>query len=165
MDPIGTQMPGERQAYVKNIRGIRVGFISYTYGTNAFFHHRYLPVGWEDAVNLLQPEECTPGAIDLLDEENIEARVQELYGTPNRLFMEKIAPLLERVRADIAACRTMGAEYVIALLHCGGQYNAMPDAYTRHVVRVLRGLGVDAIVGHHPHVVHPIAQFDGCCVA
>ena len=165
MDPIGTQMPGERRAYVKSIGGIRVGFISYTYGTNAFFHHQYLPTGWEDAVNLLQPEECMPGAIDLLDEGAIEARVRELYGAPNRLFAERIAPMHERMRTDIADCRAAGAEYVIALLHCGGQYNAMPDAYTRHIVRVLRGFGVDAIVGHHPHVVHPLEQGNGCPVA
>ena len=47
--------------YVKNIGGIKVAFLNYTYGTNAFAHHRYLEHKY--MVNLSQPEECKEGSV------------------------------------------------------------------------------------------------------
>lgn len=47
--------------YVKNIGGIKVAFLNYTYGTNAFAHHRYLEHKY--MVNLFQPEECKEGSV------------------------------------------------------------------------------------------------------
>lgn len=45
---------------IRSIDGIRVAFLNYTYGTNAFAHHRYLEHNY--MVNLFQPEENNSGA-------------------------------------------------------------------------------------------------------
>ena len=166
LNHIGTHMPGVHEPFVQTIQGVPIGFVAYTYGTNAFFHHRYLPADWQDSVNLLQPEELTEGAIDLLaSPESIAAATEELYGRKNEVFERRIAPLHDRIEKDIQACRDNGAKYVIFILHCGGQYNAMPDAYTRYIVKRIRDMGVDAIVGHHPHVIHPLIKSKPCPVA
>ena len=47
--------------YVKNIGSIKVAFLNYTYGTNAFALHRYLEHKY--MVNLFQPEECKEGSV------------------------------------------------------------------------------------------------------
>lgn len=140
---------------IVTVGGIRFGFISYTYGTNAFFHHMYLPDDQPWAVNLLQPEEEKEGAIDLLDEPNIARRVQELYETENPVFRKEIEPRLLQLKQDIRAAREAGAEYVVMLLHCGGQHNLMPDAYTRWIVDYIAQTDVDLIIGHHQHILHP----------
>ena len=166
LDHIGTHMPGIHAPFIRDIQGVLIGFVAYTYGTNAFFHHRYLPPDWQDSVNLLQPEELTEGAIDLLaSPESIAAATKELYGRKNDVFDRCIAPLHKQIEKDIQACRNAGARYVIFILHCGGQYNAIPDAYTRYMVKRIRAMGVDAIVGHHPHVIHPLIKDNHCPVA
>lgn len=45
---------------IRSVDGIRVAFLNYTYGTNAFAHHRYLDHKY--MVNLFQPEENNSGA-------------------------------------------------------------------------------------------------------
>lgn len=161
IDHIGTHLPGQFKPFVKEIGGINMGFVTATYGTNAFFHHTYLPEGWKDAVQLLQPEEFLEGSIHLLDEDKIPVLTKEYYGQPNEVFDRLIAPFHAQLQADIDACRAAGAEYVIFILHCGGQYNPMPDDYTKHMARTIRNMGVDAIVGHHPHVIHPMVDMEG----
>lgn len=47
--------------YVKNIGGIKVAFLNYTYGTNAFARHRYSEHKY--MVNLFQPEESKEGSV------------------------------------------------------------------------------------------------------
>ncbi|MEA5015595.1 MAG: CapA family protein [Candidatus Limiplasma sp.] len=150
---------------VRELGGIRFGFLSYTYGTNAFFHHQYLPGNVPWAVNLLQPEEEREGAIDLLDREGVPQKVQALYQQENPVFQRCIAPYLEALKEDIHRLRKAGAEYLIMLLHCGGQHDLMPDAYTQWIVRWLDEAGVDLIVGHHQHILHPFAKLSHARVA
>lgn len=51
------------------------------------------------------------------------------------------------------------------LLHCGGQYNAEVDAYTRFVVGKIKEYGADAIVGLHPHIIQRSEYADGIFTA
>lgn len=145
----------ERAPFVRELNGMRFGFVSYTYGTNAFFHHLYLPEGAGYAVNLLQPEEEREGAIDLLAADDVPARVRALYDCDSPVFRNRILPLWNRLADDIKALRAADAEYVILLLHCGGQHNLLPDAYTRRVVRLARELGVNLVICNHQHILHP----------
>ncbi len=147
------------------IGGINFGFISYTYGTNAFFHHLYLPEDKQWAVNLLQPEEEMPGSLDLLDAVHISERVEEIYNHPNPVFDELIKPYLDLLKADISNAKASGAEYVILLLHCGGQHNLMPDAYTRWIVDFACRAGADMIIGNHQHILHPFVRIGKTPVA
>jgi poly-gamma-glutamate capsule biosynthesis protein CapA/YwtB (metallophosphatase superfamily) len=64
-----------------------------------------------------------------------------------------------RIRADAAAIRRAGAQFVVVSLHFGTEKVQTPSTYQREVVdTVLRSPDVDLIVGHHAHVVQPIQR-------
>lgn len=166
---IGTsRTPEERERrFLRKIRGIRVGFLAYTYGTNAFAHHRFLPPEQSFAVNLFQPEEGKPGSIHLLDPmERIAERVEELYHEGNPVYGETVKPFLAQFRSDARKLREDGADFVVLLMHSGGQYNLEPDPYTRKLTELITADGdVDLVIGHHPHILHPCGSVNGRPVA
>jgi hypothetical protein len=62
-------------------------------------------------------------------------------------------------RADAAAIRAAGAQFVVVSLHFGTEKDQTPTPYQRDVVdAVLRSPDVDLIIGHHAHVVQPIQR-------
>ena len=154
-----TSQETRNEVFVRDIRGIRVGFVNATYGTNAFAHHTFLPEGKAFAVRLTQPEETLPGSIHLLEpEEEIAQKTREMYeanGTDPRC-----APFLEDLR-DILARTKAECDYLIMLLHSGGQYNLLPDAYTRMLTEKIYGWGADLVVCNHPHIILPSEIKDG----
>ena len=139
----------ERDAvFLRVINGIRVAFLSYTYGTNAFANHIFLREEDSWAVNLFQPQETLPGSIHLLEPAETIAERMKAAGTA-----DSSSVYLDRLREDIRNSRSAGADFVIVLMHSGGQYNIPPDPYTEFLVGKIREFGADLIVGNHPHVV------------
>lgn len=137
--------------FVRTIGGIRVGFVNATYGTNAFAHHHFLGSDEKYMVTLTQPEETLDGSIHLLlSPEEIEEQTKSLYGDE---LHPLVAEYLENVEIKIRQTKAK-SDFVVMLLHSGGQYNTDPDAYTRMLVERLWDYGVDIIVGNHPHVIH-----------
>ena len=64
-----------------------------------------------------------------------------------------------RIRADAAAIRAAGAQFVVVSLHFGTEKDQTPTAYQREVAdAVMRSKDVDLIIGHHAHVVQPIQR-------
>lgn len=67
---------------------------------------------------------------------------------------------------DVAAARDAGADFVIAALHAGVEYQRIPDASQRKIADQMVDAGVDIILGSHPHAVQPyeirrVARPDG----
>lgn len=62
----------------------------------------------------------------------------------------------DRIRADVAATRNAGAEIIAACMHWGEEYTLIPVASERRWADLLTELGVDLIIGGHPHVVQPL---------
>ena len=149
--------------FVKEIGDLKIAFLNYTYGVNAFVQntslkHKYM-------VNLYQPEETQPGAVDLLaSPEKIERAVDLLYKKKNKIFDDEIAPYLNQLKQDIGKAKAQ-ADLVVMISHCGGQYNDEPDAYTKYLRRYMRDCGVDVIVGHHPHIIQKCDISDGWLTA
>mgnify|MGYP002801036613 CR=1 FL=1 len=50
------------------------------------------------------------------------------------------------------------ADFLIVLLHIGGQFNEEPGEFSNFIVDQLCGIGVDLIVGHHPHTIQKIEK-------
>jgi hypothetical protein len=64
-----------------------------------------------------------------------------------------------RIRADAAAIRRAGAQFVVVSLHFGTEKDQTPTAYQRETVdAVLASPDVDLVIGHHAHVVQPIQR-------
>ncbi len=60
------------------------------------------------------------------------------------------------IKGDIEAARSAGAEYIIACIHWGNEYQLLPSAEQKSLVQFMRDNGVDAIIGGHPHVIQPM---------
>jgi len=66
-------------------------------------------------------------------------------------------PSADQFVQTIAAYRREHPETaVVAVLHWGVEFNSMPTITQRMLARQLADAGVDAIIGHHPHVTQPI---------
>ena len=148
--------PDERnKLLIRDINGIKVGFLACTYGTNAFVNQRFLKEKEAHAVNLIQPQETLPGSVHLLNSfETIASDMARRSGEET--------PFLQQLQKDADALRKAGSDYIVLLLHCGGQYNPEPDPYTLDLVRkITRTMDVDLIVGNHPHVIQHAEMLNG----
>lgn len=52
-------------------------------------------------------------------------------------------------------------DIVIVSYHGGGEYLDLPMPYTRRFMKQIMSTGVDAIIGHHPHVPQGVQWFEG----
>ncbi len=62
----------------------------------------------------------------------------------------------ELIAADVAAARDAGAEIIVVCMHWGDEYHLTPNATQRSLADFLESLGVDMIIGGHPHVIQPM---------
>lgn len=60
------------------------------------------------------------------------------------------------IKADVEASRKAGAELVAVCIHWGDEYRLLPNASQKHTADFLEAMGVDMIIGAHPHVIQPI---------
>lgn len=114
-----------RRACILERRGVRLGIVSFTFGTNA----RKPPPERPNIVNVAQLN----GSVEQLD--------LDLLGT------------------QLAHCRAERVDFVIAQLHWGLEHELYPRPAQLEVAHHLAELGVDAIFGHHPHVIQPMELY------
>ncbi len=64
-----------------------------------------------------------------------------------------------QLEAQLRHCRAEAVDFVIAQLHWGMEFEHYPRRSQRAVAHRLAELGVDAIFGHHPHVLQPVEHY------
>lgn len=96
---------------IKDINGIQVAFLAYTYGTNIGDYSTSVEV---DRINR------------------------------------------EMMAADVRKAREKGADIVCVCMHWGNEYEKLPSSLQRSTAEYLKSVGVDMIIGSHPHVVQPM---------
>ena len=57
------------------------------------------------------------------------------------------------VKNDVAAMKKRGAEFIVCMVHWGSEYEETPGSTQEKNAMMLAEAGVDAIFGHHPHVI------------
>ncbi|WP_329904136.1 CapA family protein [Porphyromonas pogonae] len=57
------------------------------------------------------------------------------------------------IRRDVSKADSLGAQYKIVQIHWGIEYEKLPNKKQKQLALYLNKLGVDAIIGSHPHVV------------
>tara|TARA_R110002072_G_scaffold266303_1_gene425177 strand:+ start:21912 stop:23279 length:1368 start_codon:yes stop_codon:yes gene_type:complete len=83
------------------------------------------------------------------------------YGT-NGLSVEK--PLIINyidssvVRKDVERAVALKADYIICNLHWGKEYRSLPDGYQKKWEAYCYKVGIDMVIGGHPHTVQPIQK-------
>lgn len=83
------------------------------------------------------------------------------YGT-NGLSPEKpnIVNYIDRaqLRNDVMKARLMKPDIIIAFMHWGYEYRTAPSQGEIELAEWLIGMGVDHVIGSHPHVIQPLAM-------
>lgn len=66
---------------------------------------------------------------------------------------------LAGLETQLAWSRSVGADFVVAQLHWGLEHELFPRRVQVEMAHHLAELGVDLVVGHHPHVVQPMEAY------
>ncbi|HCH28186.1 MAG TPA: capsule biosynthesis protein [Ruminococcaceae bacterium] len=128
---IGTKQNADEKDYIiKNISGIKLGITAYTYENKSAAGQKSLNG------NIISKE-----ANDLVNSFNYD-RIDEFYA---------------RAKKDIAAMKKGGADIVIFYMHWGEEYQLKENVHQDTIAQKLCDLGVDIIIGSHPHVIQPMA--------
>lgn len=130
VDFIGTVVnEGDKRYLVKEVNGIKLGMICYTYEGRAR----------SDGVKYLN------GMIN-----KKSAAIINTFNVRN--LDEFYAELGERMKA----MKAEGAEAIMVYMHWGEEYQLEANGSQKKVAQQLCDMGVDVIVGGHPHVVQPM---------
>lgn len=61
-----------------------------------------------------------------------------------------------RMARDVAEAREKGAELIAVCIHWGDEYKLLPNSEQKSLAAYLDSLGVEMIIGGHPHVIQPM---------
>ena len=70
----------------------------------------------------------------------------------------------ERASADVNKAKELGAEVIIVAMHWGTEYTNEETYSQQQIAEYLSNLGVNLIIGAHPHVVEPITYINDTLV-
>lgn len=126
---LGTQKDNQEAKYaIVDVNGIRIGMVCYTYATS---EQNGLPTF------------------------NFNFPVTEL-GVVNYFTEGNLDKLYSELEAILSCMEEEGAEAIMVFIHWGTEYETTENATQRAIAQKLCDLGVDVIVGGHPHVVQPM---------
>lgn len=120
---------------IKEVNNITYTMLNYTYGTNGI----KVPEGKEYLVNIWP---CTGNNPDN------DTKYQE--------YKEVVKEDILRVRDKV--------DLLIVAMHFGVEYTHVPTNYQIDMTEFLSSLGVDIIIGTHPHVIMPITYINDTLV-
>lgn len=131
---LGTQLNDEEPKYsVVDVNGIKIGMLCYTYATGVTSDGR-------PSLNGLSPVSET--------------------GLVNYFMENNLSKFYSEVEEHLANMKEEGAEATILYIHWGIEYQLQENATQRTIAQNLCDLGIDVIVGGHPHVVEPVALLE-----
>ena len=147
------------------IHGVKIGFLSYTYGTEACYNLEYLSKQDQYRVNLLQNQELSNPLKRniILSKAFIPKGLRKVAKTFSlNIFKQEVGEYKqkdktqkEHILYDIQTCKNAKCDLIIMCLHSGGQFNDEPTEYTRKISQFLFDSGVNIIIGNHEHVIQP----------
>lgn len=120
---------------IKEVNNITYTMLNYTYGTNGI----KVPKSKEYLVNIWPCNSNNP------DNDN---KYQE--------YKKTVKEDIERVRDKV--------DLLIVAMHFGVEYTHVPTNYQIDMAEFLSSLGVDIIIGTHPHVIMPITYINDTLV-
>jgi poly-gamma-glutamate synthesis protein (capsule biosynthesis protein) len=68
---------------------------------------------------------------------------------------------MEALRADLAALKEKGADFVVVSMHAGIEYAILPSKAQENFAHEAIDAGANLVVGHHPHVVQKAEEYNG----
>lgn len=130
VDYVGTITSPENKRYlVKDIKGIKVGIACFTYETETSADRK--------ALNGLLVSKETDNLINSFNYDRLDKFYTEL-GT------------------QLTGMKNEGADILTVYIHWGDEYVLEANSHQKKIAQKLCDMGVDVIVGGHPHVVQPV---------
>ncbi len=131
LDYIGTRPNEEAKTYVvKDINGIKIGMVCYTYETEKISDNR-------KSLNGIPLTSKDSSLVSTFHHRHLEEFYAQLYD-------------------ELQAMKTEGTDITVVYIHWGTEYVTKPNATQKKIAQQLCDMGVDIIVGGHPHVIQPI---------
>lgn len=120
----------EKTYTIQEINGIKVGFFNYVYNTGA-------KDGQDVSINAIAVSNAVSPLINTFNYGNLQG-------------------LYNNIQAGLEEMKAAGVEYTIAYIHWGAEYQTTENSRQRQIAAKLCELGIDALIGGHPHVVQPV---------
>ena len=126
----GTRSSTSEKPYaVNDVNDIKIGMINYTYETPRDDDRKALN-------GALISEQAEP-LVNSFDYNDLDS------------FYSELKTNMESMKSD-------EAETIVVYIHWGNEYLTSVDSHQKKIAQKLCDLGVDVIIGSHPHVVEPI---------
>ena len=127
---LGTKKSADEPNFlIAEKNGIKLGIACYTYETNS------------------SPEKKAPNGLPM---KTADAPLMNTFDYTNlNLFYKE-------VRESIGLMKEQGANGVVLFIHWGNEYQTKQNKTQSAIAQELCDLGVDVIIGGHPHVVQPV---------
>ncbi len=129
VDYTGTVTSSEQDNYlVKEINGIKFGFVCYTFETDS-------ETG--TAINGIKITDTAASLINTFH-----------YSTLDKFYT--------KLGSQLNSMKNKGADVLVVYIHWGDEYQLKQNSRQTEISQKLADMGVDVIVGGHPHVVQPV---------
>ena len=133
---LGTHLPEDEKNYVvRDINGIRIGMLCYTYNTSQ-----------------------TDAGVISLNGITLSAEDSKLVNSFNPNRLDSFYAKLEK---ELAEMKAAGVEATVVYIHWGEEYALSPNKTQTKIAQKLCDLGVDVIIGGHAHVIQPVELLTG----
>lgn len=137
-DCLGTRLSEENKSYtVKDVSGVKLGMLNYTYEAPPESEKNDKTQKFLNGIRLDSRD------INLVDSFN-ENRLEDFYG---------------EVKERISEMKLGGASFIVMFIHWGNEYEHSASTLQKEIAQRLCELGVDLLIGSHPHVVQPVATY------
>ena len=131
LDTLGTHANAtDPKNIVKKLNGISVGMVCYSYATGDDY-----------------PDRASMNGI---------LTAEEAKGLINYFDLDRLDLFYAEVTDHINSMKAAGAEAVVMYIHWGEEYQLQANSSQTAIAQKLCDLGIDVIVGGHPHVVQPV---------
>lgn len=170
IDHTGTfKTKNEKHFFIREIEGIKVAFIAFTYGTNPNVNGYSINKNNDYLVNITK--ECEKPykrpfwkqlIVDFVYKLplTVQNKIHPLY--PNHGYDDNVNEeeiyngdhheYIENMRNVITQAKC-NSDIIVVCLHAGGQFNSKVGPYTQYLINEIRKMSVDAIIVNHPHCV------------
>lgn len=125
------QTTSDKRYYVADVDGVKIGFMDYVYETT----------GTGVNLNGIPLEQKDWDLINSFDYDDLDT------------FYQEAEQNIKDMKAD-------GAQFIVANMHWGLEYHLTESDDQREIAQKLCDLGVDALIGGHPHCLQPIDVFE-----
>ena len=127
---VGTQKDASEQDYIViEVEGIRLGITCYTYATD-------------------ETDDGRPS----LNRNSFLAKA----GLVNYFMENKLDRFYSEAKKQISSMQQQGVDAILFYIHWGVEYETTENETQNKIAQKLCDLGVDVIIGGHPHVVQPM---------